>query len=113
MTLLSRTRCFNAFNDQNGQRAYGTVASLMSFIFLSSQHDGCHKGGRKGSRSIVDLAALAVTNAKECTLLAFLAGQTKPSPFLRTLKQLHVDAPSLLVVLYFMFDALNKAEYVT
>ena len=59
---------------------------------------------------IVERAALAVTNAEECKLLGSLAGQTKP--FLQTLKQLHVDDPSLLAALDLMLDALNEADSV-
>ena len=64
----------------------------------------------KVAEGIVDHAALAVTNAEECKLLASLAGQTMP--FLQTLKQLHVNDPSLLASLDLILDALNAADRV-
>ena len=64
----------------------------------------------KVTEGIVDHAALAVTNAEECKLLASLAGQTKP--FLQTLEQLHVDNPSLLAALNLILNALNEADQV-
>ena len=64
----------------------------------------------KVAERIVDRAALAVTNAEECKLLASLAGQTKP--FLQRLEQLRLDDPSLLAALDLIFDALNEADRV-
>ena len=59
---------------------------------------------------IANRAALAVTNAEECKLLASLAGQTKP--FLQTLEQLRVNDPSLHAALDLILDALNEADRV-
>ena len=64
----------------------------------------------KVAERIVDRAALAVTNAEECKLLASLAGQTKP--FLQRLEQLRLDDPSLLAALDLILDALNEADRV-